>query len=61
MTEKESKFKVGDKVKIVLEGWKDKYPKIYTIKKVLFSSQGYYVYKLNGVPAWGREEHIKAV
>ena len=55
----EAKYKIGDKVKITLEGFKEKYPKVYTIKEVRKTYENIFIYKLNGVPNWGLESMIK--
>lgn len=62
-----NKFNVGDKVKIVLDGVNESYPKTYKIEKVEytchvdFNSPDYYVYKLQGVPHWFKEEHLEII
>lgn len=59
MKDKINKFKIGDKVKIILNGVNEDYPKVYKIKKVLYSCHGYFAYRLQGVPDWFREEHLE--
>ena len=62
-----NKFNVGDKVKILLEGVNIDYPKTYKIEKVEYTNHisynlpDYYVYKLQGVPYWFKEEHLEVV
>ena len=59
------KFKIGDKVKIILDG--EYYPKTYKVEKVEYTCHvdynlpNYYVYKLQGISCWFREEHLEVV
>ena len=59
-----SKFEVGDKVKIKLDKVADEYKKydgVYTIISKIKDSNGEWFYKLDGVPAYGADNHLEKV
>ena len=59
-----SKFEVGDKVKIKLDKVIDEYKEyddVYTIISKMKDSNGEWLYKLDGVPAYGADKHLEKV
>lgn len=59
-----SKFEVGDKVKIKLDKVLDEYKEYIGIYKIISKRKdcyGEWIYKLDGVPAYGTDEYLEKV
>jgi hypothetical protein len=52
-------YKIGEKVVICLDGFKDEYCEEYIIADKRKTYEGNYIYKLRGVPDWGLESMIE--
>lgn len=59
-----NKYNIGEKVRINLDKVGDdfkKYDGVYTIEKIMYTTEKIYVYKLKGVPQIGTEDMIERV
>lgn len=54
-------FEVGDRVKVILDGWKDDYPGIYTIKEKKQLGDGKNLYKVGFLPDYALGSMIELV
>lgn len=54
-------FDVGDRVRVVLEGWKEKYPNVYTITDKKSLGNGMNLYKVGYLPDYALGSMIELV